>query len=70
MVKESELKRGRQQELVFPLRKNGLDNAMLSIWGLQKHQTTHLFQGSGNPLDCYPWLGLYLGSFIRSATIY
>ena len=52
MVKKSELKRGRQQELVFHLSKNGLDNAMLSIWGLQKHQTTHLSQGSGTPLDC------------------
>ena len=70
MVKESELRRGRQQELVFHLSKNGLDNAMLSIWELQKHQTSHLFQGSGNPLDCYPWLGLYLGSLIHSTTIY
>ena len=70
MVKDSELRRGRQQELVFHLSKNGLDNAMLSIWELQKHQTTHLFQGSGNPLDCYPWLGLYLGSLIHSTTIY
>ena len=62
--------RQRQEELVFHLSKNGLDNAMLSIWGLQKHQPLIYLRALELLWTVIHVLMLYLGLFIHSTTIY